>query len=68
MKENTMSRAAFDEEELRRDWKMFGDDVPAAKVTALLREWRRELAALEALVAELAGVRGRLRSGRKRRS
>jgi hypothetical protein len=53
---------------------ILGDDVPAcsrdvfhdvvvtkdeAKVSSLLREWREERAALDAYIAELAGVRKR---------
>ena len=37
------------------------------RVASLLREWRRERAALDALIADLGGTRKRGRAGRRRR-
>ena len=61
-----MSRSLINsEDELRKvSWKVF-DSAPAARVATLLREWRREREALDALIADLAAVRRR-RGGRRK--
>ena len=51
----------------KASWKLF-DDASAAKVAKLLREWRREREGLDALIADLAGVRRRRGGRRKARS